>query len=73
MVFQENRDSDRDENKWLLYDEDTVPDVTAYSADSAMQFRRKPPLCSGSKRQGIPVDSATPCRSIATLAFSSFS
>jgi thiosulfate reductase/polysulfide reductase chain A len=42
---------------------------TAYSDDSATRFRRKPPPCSDSKRQGIPIHSATPGRSVATLVF----
>ena len=40
-----------------------------YSADSATRFRRKPPPCSDAKRHGIPDDSATPGRSVATLVF----
>jgi hypothetical protein len=47
--------------------------VGAYSADSATGFRRKSPPDSVSKRQGVPIDSATPGRSVATLVFSSFS
>ena len=48
-------------------------DHAGYSADSATRFRRKPPPCSAAKRHGIPDDSATPGRSVATLVFSSFS
>jgi transcriptional regulator with XRE-family HTH domain len=32
-----------------------------------------PPPCSDSKRQGVPIHSATPGRSVATLVFISFS
>jgi len=45
----------------------------AYSADSAMRFRRKPPWCSDAKRQGGLIDSATPDLSRATLVFRTFS
>ena len=41
----------------------------AYSADSATRFRRNPPPCSDPSRQGVPIDSATPDRSVATLVF----
>ena len=47
----------------------TEMDLNAYSADSATRFRRKPPPCSDSSRQGVPIDSATPGRSEATLVF----
>jgi diaminopimelate decarboxylase len=47
--------------------------VGAYSADSATRFRRNPPPSSDPSRQGVPIDSATPGRSVATLVFSSFS
>jgi hypothetical protein len=40
-----------------------------YNDDPATRFRRKPPLSSDSKRQGVPIDSATPGRSVATLDF----
>jgi len=39
----------------------------AYSADFATRFRRNPPPCSDAKRHGVPVESATPGRSVATL------
>ena len=41
----------------------------AYSADSATRFRRNPPPSSDPSRQGVPIDSATPDRSVATLVF----
>jgi hypothetical protein len=34
-----------------------------------MLFRFKAPYCSDSKRQGVPSDSGTPGRSVATLVF----
>jgi len=37
---------------------------TAYSADFATRFRRNPPPCSDAKRHGVPVESATPGRSV---------
>ncbi len=43
--------------------------LLAYSDDSASRFRRKSPPCSDAKRQGVPIDSATPGRSVATLVF----
>jgi len=51
---------------------DTAPFIyfiDAYSADSATRFRRNPPPCSDSSRQGVPIDSTTPGRSVATLVF----
>ena len=49
------------------YFPNTIQD--AYSADSATRFRRNPPPRSDRKRQGVPIDSATPGRSVATLVF----
>jgi hypothetical protein len=51
---------------------ETLPRA-AYSDDSATRFRRNPPPSSDPSRQGVPIDSATPGRSVATLVFSSFS
>ena len=50
-------------NKTLLIE------FTVYSADSATRFRRNPPPSSDPSRQGVPIDSATPGRSAATLVF----
>jgi len=51
------------------FNQDLENQPSAYSADSATRFRRNPPPCSDSSRQGVPIDSTTPGRSVATLVF----